>query len=205
MNKLLCLFLVSLLISACSSLQQRSYSPGEVSINSHYEKMKNDKSQALRELGLQNTNLDSDQQSLVDSRILLNQLESGLRTETEKTQYYTYKPALKTDARRIFFLKLPTPEQRERLATRLGLNQKLNQNSSYEKEAINQNDIFIGMSKKAVKESWGDPEVIDVAGNPIYGNERWLYSAYVATPDGFVRENRVLFFEGGRIVGWQKN
>ena len=60
------------------------------------------------------------------------------------------------------------------------------------------------MSKRAVQESWGEPERIEVAGNPTYGNERWKYSTYVSSTEGFNEEERMIYFEGGRVVGWNK-
>ena len=69
--------------------------------------------------------------------------------------------------------------------------------------AIENNDITIGMSKGAVVQSWGDPERKEVAGNPLYGNERWLYNKMVSSVDGYSKQTRIIYFEGGRVAGWE--
>jgi hypothetical protein len=68
---------------------------------------------------------------------------------------------------------------------------------------IEKNDVSVGMSQKAVTESWGDPDLVEVAGDPIYGNERWRYSRYISSNDGYNKQVRVIYFESGRVVGWE--
>lgn len=203
------LLLFPFILSSCAINHLRSDYAGprgkqEVSLDVRQERATQEHAEALRQLGLTNVELSDFHRMLVDNRIRLNRMENNLRTETEKRQYYIYKPLLKTDEQRILFLGLPSLEERERVAAQWGLNANNTDFSAYEKDAIVENDVFIGMSKKAVRESWGDPETVEVAGNPIYGNERWRYSTYISTPEGFNQENRVLYFEGGRLVGWQK-
>lgn len=59
------------------------------------------------------------------------------------------------------------------------------------------------MPAEYVKKSWGEPVNIEVSGNPIYRNERWQYNKQVATPQGYKQEKRYVYFEGGRVVGWE--
>ncbi|MBX7232697.1 MAG: hypothetical protein K1X29_11505, partial [Bdellovibrionales bacterium] len=77
--------------------------------------------------------------------------------------------------------------------------------SEEQKLLIEKNDITLGMNQKAVMESWGDPDVIEVAGDPIYGNERWQYSKYVSATEGFQKQIKVVYFESGHVVGWESN
>ena len=60
------------------------------------------------------------------------------------------------------------------------------------------------MSKQAVRESWGEPEAIEVAGNPVFGNERWRFIEQIASSEGYQTEGRMIYFEGGRVVGWER-
>jgi len=69
---------------------------------------------------------------------------------------------------------------------------------------VDQNDITPGMTKQAVKDAWGEPEAIDVAGNPIYGNERWQYREQITSSEGYQTETRMVYFESGLVVGWEK-
>lgn len=211
-KKLLLLSLVPALTVGCNLVRKHgtSFDPiyeQEIPLNAKmlHEKKVHDQKSAKKELGLNQSELSDLHQQILDNRIELKKLEEELDTETAKQQYYEYKAYMNSDRQRIQFLELPTVEQREAMAIQLGLPQKAKQKSAYEEDAIIENDIFIGMTRKAVRESWGEPEVVEVAGNPLYGNERWKYSTYVATAEGFLEEERVIYFEGGRIVGWNKN
>jgi hypothetical protein len=43
--------------------------------------------------------------------------------------------------------------------------------------------------------TFGRPTRVEVAGNPSYENERWLYSVNGAT--------KYIYFESGRVEGWE--
>ena len=196
-------------MTACSIVTARNelkapYEAPESSYNLERERYQDDYSIARQELGLKDSLLDEGSMSSVANRVMLNRLERSLHSESEKRQYYLFKSSLKTDSQRIQFLQLPTLEEREKKAVSLGLRNQLTNSSPQEQAAIEGNDIFVGMTKRGVRESWGDPESIEVAGNPIYGNERWTYSAFVSTPEGFSQENRTILFESGYVIGWQK-
>ncbi len=60
------------------------------------------------------------------------------------------------------------------------------------------------MPKQKVSLHLGSPNQIEVAGNPKYGNERWVYERSVPTIDGYYKETKVIYFEGGSVVGWEK-
>ena len=70
-------------------------------------------------------------------------------------------------------------------------------------EVVDSQDIALGMPTEYVKKSWGEPNNVEVSGNPIYRNERWQYNKQVSTPQGYKQEKRFVYFEGGRVVGWE--
>jgi hypothetical protein len=160
---------------------------------------------AIEELGINPSQaLNENDQSSIEQRLRLKRMEAAIPTKLQKQQYYRYQAFLKNDLDRILFLQIPTIEARERWVQGLGISEIDNGGYSDEMaKLIESNDIVIGMSQKAVTESWGDPEIVEVAGNPVYRNECWKYSKYVSSEDGYRREMRLIYFEGGRVVGWE--
>jgi hypothetical protein len=71
------------------------------------------------------------------------------------------------------------------------------------KKLIDNQDIAIGMPNEIVKKSWGDPLNVEISGNALYKNEKWRYARTLSTSEGFKQEKRVVYFEGGRVVGWE--
>jgi len=69
-------------------------------------------------------------------------------------------------------------------------------------ELVDDSDIALGMQKEAVRESWGEPDYVEVSGNPKFENERWRFSVPIKTPEGYQFEERLVYFERGRVVGW---
>lgn len=159
---------------------------------------------AKEELGIQSEReLSEDEFQAVQARVELNRLEKGLNSSPEKKQYYALKPYFNNDLERIYFLRLPTREIRERWAARKGLTTNETAFDPGIMELIEKNDVARGMSRGAVRQSWGEPDFIEVAGKDLYGNERWRYTKLVSTEDGYKSETRIIFFEAGRVVGWE--
>lgn len=198
-------------LTACSILQRdpRSgygslESQGTRPIDFYQEKQIHLESQAKEELGLEISRpLEEKEQFALETRLRLQRLESKLESQQERRQYYQLKGMMKNDSERIYFLKLPTIEARERWAQNMGLVANEEVHSPEIADIIEKNDLVIGMSQRAVSESWGDPDLVEVAGNPIYGNERWKYSRYVSSHEGYQKETRLIYFEAGRVVGWE--
>ncbi len=65
-------------------------------------------------------------------------------------------------------------------------------------------DLTIGMPKQKVSLHLGSPDQVEVAGNPKYENERWVYERSVPTVDGYYKETKVIYFEAGSVVGWEQ-
>jgi hypothetical protein len=158
--------------------------------------------EAREELGLMGRPLSENERTLVETRIRLKRQERRLSSRREKKQYFDLRSALRSDRERLAFLSLPTYEARERWASARGLKTSEESDSDDMTKAIESNDIALGMSSKAVTESWGDPDAVEVAGDPVYGFERWKYNRYVSGDEGYQKELRIVYFEGGRVVGW---
>jgi hypothetical protein len=139
----------------------------------------------------------------VKARIMLKRLEDSLQFSVERKQYYGYKPYFKNDFERIHFLRLPNREARERYAQSIGLHTADADFDQSTLSLIETGDLAKGMSKKAVAQSWGEPEFREVAGDELYGNERWHYKKLVSTEDGYKQERRIIYFEAGRVAGWE--
>ena len=207
------LILAMLGLSACASLGRSARSgyysddPDEEAtapVDMYRQKELNVENDAKEELGMQGHPMDDNERAAVETRVRLKRAESRLATKREKKQYYGLRSALKSDRERLYFLSLPTYEARERWAATRGLNAGEEARSDDVAKAIESNDIALGMSQKSVMESWGDPDAVETAGNPLYGFERWKYNRYISGNEGYQKELRVVYFEGGRVVGWER-
>lgn len=213
MDKILTLLVLSLGLSACSTILQRSERSGYAddgesrveTIEEYYsEKQKLRFDRAREELGIsEGRPLTEGEVAAIRTRVELHRLEQALTHDAEKRQYYSYKPYFRNDAERVYFLSLPNREARERYARQRNLSTEETQFDQATLNLIEANDIGKGMSRNAVRQSWGEPDVIESAGNPIYGNERWVYNKLMSTQDGYKNERRIIYFEAGRVVGWE--
>jgi hypothetical protein len=208
----LLLILSFLGLSACAGLQRdpRTGYMDDGEITGQVEDLYKQKqmsviNEAREELGLQGRPLTAEERIAVVLRVHLKRKESRLPTKREKKQYYQLRSALKSDRQRLAFLGLPTFEARERWAQSRGIGTGEEKYSDELAQVIEANDIALGMSQKAVTESWGDPDAVETAGNQLYGFERWRYNRYVSGNEGYQKEVRVVYFEGGHVVGWERN
>jgi hypothetical protein len=128
-------------------------------------------------------------------------LEARLQTPEEKKQYIRYRPYL-NEEEKIEFLKLDDTYARERWIQTRGLEFSSERHSRNIASLIEENDIALGMQKEAVRDSWGDPDYVEVSGNPKFENERWKFSLPIQTSEGYQIEERLVYFESGRVVGW---
>lgn len=69
--------------------------------------------------------------------------------------------------------------------------------------AIAHRDLVLGMSMAEVQHAWGQPLEIESAGHSRYGNERWIYRTGLSSKYGLGGKTRAVYFESGRVVGWQ--
>ncbi len=132
----------------------------------------------------------------------IERLESNLRTESEYEFYSQAKPALKTEKEKKEFLSQKGKESQKRWLASRGISETSLYDTNV-RTAIDEGDVVLGMSKDAVLKSWGDPENIEVAGNPDFGSERWVYTHFEGSPEGYQKQERMIYFERGKVVGWE--
>lgn len=213
MFQYLVLILCSTSLSACS-LMQRSHLSGYSNANGSldsglsYRDDREDflRDQAVDEMGYQDTReLNDNQRAALQMRLNLKQAEREVVARKEREQYFRHKALMRNDRERLEFLRLPSLEARSRWLAARGISASNPTHPVEYQKLIENNDITLGMTRQAVRDSWGEPELVEVAGNPIYGNERWKYLEEVSSPEGYQTENRVIYFESGRVVGWEKN
>lgn len=212
MLRVLILTILGLGLSACGILSRH---PGsgytddfgfiKTTIQDHYEnKFRRAEEQARTELGVSiNKTLDEVEKAVVQARLKVSRLEKNLENPRERKQYYQLKPFFNSDQERIEFLSLPSTEARDRYVQYKNIDTTESQFAPEINKLVEDGDIGLGMSKKAVRESWGEPDFVDVAGDQLYGNERWKYIKYISTDEGYTQENRLIFFEAGRVAGWE--
>lgn len=145
---------------------------------------------------------DADNQQLA-TRTRLKQLENGIRTKKEMDQYSRALPYLKNEKERIEFLEQPDFETRQKWMNQTGFLTRPKKVQDNMAELIEAQDIAVGMPQHLVRRAWGEPEHIEVSGNPQFRNERWRYSKYISTPEGYKLERKLVYFEGGKVSGWE--
>lgn len=123
----------------------------------------------------------------------LAKLESA-QSEGAANHYQQYRARLGSTSERIYFLQLKSKTEREEYLSSRGMLTDAAVMPFEHQWATQQGELLLGMSKDDVEESWGRPERVDVAGNPTYENERWMYRR-----DGAAK---YIFFESGRVGGW---
>ncbi len=199
-------------LSACAAMD-RSARSGYMSeyeqgtpapVDLYRQRAMNVETEAREEMGLLGRTLTDDERQAVENRIRLKRQEARIATKREKKQYFEVRGALKNDRERIQFLSLPTYEARTRFAQTRGFGHAAEAFSDEVAKTIESNDIALGMSQKGVTESWGDPDMVETAGNVLYGFERWKYNRYITGDEGYKKEMRIVYFEGGRVVGWER-
>ncbi len=149
------------------------------------------------------TTLTPEQELIIKARFLAKQMERNLETIKERDQYSKILPWLKSDFEKIEFLNIPSIEGRQAWINGRKIWSRSVKVSQKMTPLISSGDIAVGMPQDLVRKSWGDPQTVEVSGNPVYRNERWKYAKQVSTAQGFRNEQRLVFFEGGRVVGWE--
>lgn len=146
--------------------------------------------------------LTPEERNAVLNRRKVRELERSLELQKEKVQYSKVLPFLQTDEEKIQFLSIPSVEGRQHWTNRKKIWDRVKADSHFQ-EALETQDIAVGMTADLVRKSWGDPQSVETSGNSVYKNERWKYTRDVASPSGYKRERRFVYFEGGRVVGWE--
>ena len=138
----------------------------------------------------------------IEKRKKVRYLERTLDSQKERISYSKILAWLQSDDEKIEYLSIPTVEGRQSWVNKNKV-WKRAQNLKDFDEIVDNLDIAAGMPADYVRKSWGEPDAIEHSGNPIYKNERWKYLKQVSTPNGYRQEKRFVYFEGGRVVGWE--
>jgi hypothetical protein len=155
------------------------------------------------ELGLNpKADLKEEEKKQILDRKKLRELERALDSQKERLQYSKVLPWLKNDQEKIEVLSIPSVEGRQVWINKNKIWSRAKDLKNFD-DVVEAQDIALGMPADYVKKSWGDPDNIEISGNPIYKNERWQYNRQVSTPLGYKQEKRLVYFEGGRVVGWE--
>ncbi len=133
----------------------------------------------------------------------LKKMENSLRGQKELDQYSKALPNFKNDDERLEFLALEDYETRQEWLKEKNFLNRSKQIDTDMQELVDAQDIALGMPQGLVRKSWGEPDQIEVSGNPQLKNERWKYLKQVSTTNGYRSERKVVYFEGGRVVGWE--
>lgn len=130
-------------------------------------------------------------------------LEKNLITQQDKSLYSKLLPWFSSEEEQLSFLRNTDYEDKQKWVMKTRILNRPSELASRYKRMIDNQDIAIGMPNEIVKKAWGDPLNIESSGNSLYKNEKWRYLRTVSTTDGFKQEKRVVYFEGGRVVGWE--
>jgi hypothetical protein len=137
-------------------------------------------------------------------QLTIKNFEKYITSDREKKQYFSSIPWFKSDEERMEFLKQPGYEARLLWMRNKGFGKRSTQLDDETAEIIEKKDIALGMSQEHVKKSWGTPDSVEIAGNPLYRNERWKYKRYISSTEGYKLQKRIIYFEGGKLVGWEQ-
>lgn len=210
MRVILSAVVFSLSLSGCSNLHrssESSYAPSmnDVRYSDDANRVGYDRQtrQTAYELGKDPASLSSRDLREIRERQQLRLLERTLASPKEREQYSKIIPWLRNDAEKIEFLSIPSIEGRQGWINRNEIWSRAQAPAQEMKGLIESQDIAVGMPQDYVKRAWGEPMSVEVSGNPIYRNERWKYQKFVSSSEGYRKETRYVYFEGGRVVGWE--
>ncbi len=123
--------------------------------------------------------------------------EAGL-TPYQKSLYRVAEQYMDSPSEKIYFLNLSDTEKVEYLDSRnfksYSAGRVSNARDLASLQPVYSQTLNLGMTKDDVVNSWGRPSRVDIAGNPMNENERWAFYG-----NGGVR---YIYFEGGRVEGW---
>ena len=129
-------------------------------------------------------------------------LEKNLKSKSEKEHYTRILPWFESQDERLEYLLMNSLDKKETWAKDRNIWQRSSSPSNKTLELVQNQDIAIGMPREFVRKSWGEPQSIDVSGDPHFLNERWKYTRYASSSQGYKQEKKYVYFEGGKVVGW---
>ena len=132
----------------------------------------------------------------------IRKLERNLTSRRDVELYSRTLPLLANAEERIEFLSLPDLETRKEWIQANRIFARAQASQKEFSSIVSSKDIALGMTESLVKASWGDPDQVEVSGHPLFKNQRWKYIQQQPSQDGFITEKRTVYFEAGRVVGW---
>ncbi|HND85752.1 MAG TPA: hypothetical protein PLU50_08090 [Pseudobdellovibrionaceae bacterium] len=194
-----------ILLGGCKSFQRTAesgYGPGYTN-RMERTLLDPDSRKYAYELGFDPTReMSEDKIRQIQMRRDLRILERKMNSEKEKEQYSRVLPYLFNDDEKIHFLSIPSVEGRSQWAQSQGVWARAREKDLLLQAIAERGDVSLGMNGDHVRKAWGDPSSIDISGDGLFKNERWTFQTFQTTTDGFKKELRNVYFEGGRVVGW---
>jgi hypothetical protein len=206
---------------SCAQFIQTAHRPelqNQVSEESQNHTTKNDTSDLLKtemtlsdkelekyayELGFDpKKSLTNEEKKQILDRKKLRNLERKLDSAKERLNYSKILPLLKNDEEKLNYLSIDSIEGKQSWVNRHKIWSREKENPDF-LQLVEKQDITLGMTQENVRRAWGEPQIIEASGNPIYRNERWKYAKETPTLSGYKKERRYVYFEGGRVVGWE--
>lgn len=206
--EVLILSFLSINLFACAQFQRSSASGYKEDITYNDQRLQRNAydrttRQTAYELGKDPSSLSSQDLDEIRQRQKVRELERVLSSKKEREQYSKVLPWLKNDEEKLEFLSIPSIEGRQQWVNKRNIWGRTQAPEAEMKDLIETQDVAVGMPQDYVRRSWGEPLSVEVSGNPIYKNERWKYQRQISTSQGFRKETRYVYFEGGRVVGWE--
>lgn len=135
--------------------------------------------------------------------IRIKDFEKRLSSQKEKELYSKLLPWFKNQEEQLDYLSLAKLKDKQEWANEKRIWQRSKLPNDEMRQLMQSNDIAIGMPMDYVTKSWGEPKLKEVSGNPLFKNEKWRFVRSLSTQEGFREEKRIVYFEGGKVVGWE--
>ncbi len=137
------------------------------------------------------------------TQIQIRDFERRLKSQREKELYSKLLPWFRDEDEKLDYLSLNTLKEKQDWSMQKKIWNRAKMPNTEMRNLMQNQDIAIGMPMDYVQKSWGDPAMKEVSGNPLFKNQKWLYSRSISTSDGFKQEKRTVYFESGKVVGWE--
>ncbi len=158
---------------------------------------------AILQKSMQANHRSSGSKSSFSQKDRIAQLEAALTERRQLEQYSRVLPWFENDDEKIEFLQLAGLYERQQWIREIDFFKRPAQQEDQLRELIDSRDIAVGMPEAIVRKSWGEPDAVEVSGHPLYKNYRWKYQKYASTEDGFAMSKKTVYFEGGKVAGWE--
>ncbi len=117
-------------------------------------------------------------------------------SESDFSEYKENSKYLASESDKLYYLSLSGSEKEQYISTKKTeyFEDHGKGKDIVKSRSVHASDIYLGMSKDEVITLWGRPTRVQIAGNPKYQNELWLFNE-----DGSYKQ---VYFEEGKVNGW---